>query len=227
MPTNINKEEIRKLMIEGAQLIEVLPAQEYEREHLPEARPLPLQEINEDTTAELRRDRPVIVYCYDAQCDLSPRAAWRLESLGFTQVFDYAAGKADWAASGFPTESKEVPLPCAGDLARRDIATGQLTDQCATVWENPATAEQPFAVVVNAEEIVLGILPSERCEADPHATVEQLMESGPATIRPNMPLETVLERLREKATDTILITTPDGKFVGVLHREDAERERGG
>jgi CBS domain-containing protein len=57
--------------------------------------------------------------------------------------------------------------------------------------------------------------------------VEQLMESGPATIRPNMPLETVLERLREKATATILITTPDGKFVGVLHREDAERERGG
>jgi CBS domain-containing protein len=101
-----------------------------------------------------------------------------------------------------------------------------LTDQCATVWENPATAEQPFAVVVNDEEIVLGILPSERCEADPHATVEQLMKSGPATIRPNIPLETVLERLREKATDTILITTPDGKFVGVLHREDAERERG-
>jgi rhodanese-related sulfurtransferase len=42
-------------------------AQEYEREHLPEARPLPLQEINQDTTAELRRDVPVIVYCYDAQ----------------------------------------------------------------------------------------------------------------------------------------------------------------
>ena len=67
MPTSINKEEIRKLMIEGAQLIEVLSAQEYEREHLPEARPLPLQEINQDTTAELRRDVPVIVYCYDAQ----------------------------------------------------------------------------------------------------------------------------------------------------------------
>ena len=72
MPTSINKEEIRKLMIEGAQLIEVLSAQEYEREHLPEARPLPLQEINQDTPAELRRDVPVIVYCYDARMRLKP-----------------------------------------------------------------------------------------------------------------------------------------------------------
>lgn len=67
MPTRIDKAAIRKLMIEGAQLIEVLPAQEYEREHLPEASHLPLQEINHDTTAELRRDLPLIVYCYDAQ----------------------------------------------------------------------------------------------------------------------------------------------------------------
>jgi len=31
---------------------------------------------------------------------MSPRAASRLESLGFRDVYDYAAGKADWFAAG-------------------------------------------------------------------------------------------------------------------------------
>jgi hypothetical protein len=34
---------------------------------------------------------------------MSPRAAWRLERFGF-EVYDYAAGKADWTAPGLPTE---------------------------------------------------------------------------------------------------------------------------
>ena len=37
---------------------------------------------------------------------MSPRAAWRLESLGFARVYDYVAGKADWMAAGLPTERK-------------------------------------------------------------------------------------------------------------------------
>lgn len=115
-------------------------------------------------------------------------------------------------------------MPSAGDLARRDIVTAQLTDQCDAVWEKAATPDQAFAVVVNDEEIILGVLPRERCEANPQAKVEQLMEPGPATIRPNMSLETIIERLREKDTASVLITTPDGGFVGVLYREDAERE---
>lgn len=67
MPTIIDKNEVRKLMLEGAQLIEVLSAQEYNREHLPEAIHLPLHEITQQTTASLRSDYPLIVYCYDLQ----------------------------------------------------------------------------------------------------------------------------------------------------------------
>ncbi len=37
---------------------------------------------------------------------MSPRAAWRLESLGFTRVYDYVAGKVDWFAAGFPREGR-------------------------------------------------------------------------------------------------------------------------
>jgi 3-mercaptopyruvate sulfurtransferase SseA len=35
---------------------------------------------------------------------MSPRAAWQLEALGFSDVYDYAAGKLDWISRGGPTE---------------------------------------------------------------------------------------------------------------------------
>ena len=61
-------DELRRLMKEeDAQLVDVLPREEYEEEHLPDAVNIPLKELNRDTTAQLRRDAPVIVYCHDYQ----------------------------------------------------------------------------------------------------------------------------------------------------------------
>lgn len=62
MPTNITKEDVQRLMEEGAQLVEVLPAAEYEEVHLPGAINIPLKSLNRETTAQLERGRPVIVY---------------------------------------------------------------------------------------------------------------------------------------------------------------------
>lgn len=67
MPTAIYRDEVRQLLDEGAQLLEVLPRDEYEDEHLPGAVNIPLKELDRVTTAELRRDTPVIVYCHDYQ----------------------------------------------------------------------------------------------------------------------------------------------------------------
>jgi rhodanese-related sulfurtransferase len=50
-------------------------------------------------------DRDVIVYCKDADCDASPKAAKRMEQLGYRNVFDYAAGKEDWKIADLPEES--------------------------------------------------------------------------------------------------------------------------
>jgi phage shock protein E len=55
------------MMAGGAQLVEVLPAMEYEAEHLPGAINIPLQKLDRQTTAALRQDQPIIVYCYDLQ----------------------------------------------------------------------------------------------------------------------------------------------------------------
>ena len=67
MVTQINRDELQKMLEDRAQLIEVLPAKEYEAEHLPGAINIPLKTLDRETTGRLDRERPVIVYCYDYQ----------------------------------------------------------------------------------------------------------------------------------------------------------------
>jgi rhodanese-related sulfurtransferase len=54
-------------MEDGAQLVDVLPREEYEEDHLPGAINIPLKELNREMSARLRHDVPVIVYCHDFQ----------------------------------------------------------------------------------------------------------------------------------------------------------------
>jgi rhodanese-related sulfurtransferase len=67
MPQAIDINEIRQLLADGAQLVEVLPREEFEDEHLPGATNIPLKQLTEQATASLDRARPVIVYCSDYQ----------------------------------------------------------------------------------------------------------------------------------------------------------------
>jgi rhodanese-related sulfurtransferase len=67
MPTPIDRERVQQLLAEEAQLVEVLPANEYADEHLPGAINIPLKELNGETVRELDPSKPVIVYCYDYQ----------------------------------------------------------------------------------------------------------------------------------------------------------------
>ena len=67
MPTRIDREQVQKLTANGAQLVEVLPPEEYEDEHLPGAINIPLKTFDAVTTRQLDPQRPVIVYCYDYQ----------------------------------------------------------------------------------------------------------------------------------------------------------------
>ncbi len=67
MPTSIERDEVQRLLEQGAQLVDVLPAEEYWDQHLPGALSIPLKELNSEMTARLLRNQPVIVYCYDYQ----------------------------------------------------------------------------------------------------------------------------------------------------------------
>jgi len=63
----IDADEVSRLVAEGGQLVEVLPAEEYTEEHMPHAINIPLKELDAARVAQLRRDQPVIVYCHDYQ----------------------------------------------------------------------------------------------------------------------------------------------------------------
>lgn len=67
MPTPIDREQVQRLLEQGAQLVEVLPQDEYEDEHLPGAINIPLKALDAEGVQPLERDRPVIAYCYDYQ----------------------------------------------------------------------------------------------------------------------------------------------------------------
>lgn len=67
MPKVIDRDEVQKLIQEGAQVVDVLPKQEYEEQHLPGALSIPLKEIDARALKELDRESPVITYCWDTQ----------------------------------------------------------------------------------------------------------------------------------------------------------------
>ena len=53
-------------MAAGAQLVEVLPEEEYREQHLPGAVSIPLTHLDREQAARLDPGRTVIVYCWDA-----------------------------------------------------------------------------------------------------------------------------------------------------------------
>lgn len=65
MPKEIDRAGLRKMVEAGAQLVEVLPAEEYLEEHLPGAISLPLKRLDSDAASVLDKTRSVIVYCWD------------------------------------------------------------------------------------------------------------------------------------------------------------------
>ena len=66
MATGIILDELIELIDRGAQIVEVLPADDYAPAHLPGAVNLPLRELDEQRAAVLDRARPVVVYCWDS-----------------------------------------------------------------------------------------------------------------------------------------------------------------
>ena len=67
MPARIHLADAKRLLHEGAQVVEVLPRPEYDEEHLPGAISIPLKTLDAERTRRLERERPVIVYCHDYQ----------------------------------------------------------------------------------------------------------------------------------------------------------------
>jgi rhodanese-related sulfurtransferase len=86
-------------------LIEVLSEEDYEKAHIQGAINIPLKTVGSEVKDRFSQDQEIVVYCADENCQASPKAAQKLESLGFNNIKDYEGGKKDWMDAGYPIET--------------------------------------------------------------------------------------------------------------------------
>lgn len=145
---------------------------------------------------------------------MSPRAAWRLEQLGFTDVYDYALGRTDWETAGLPMEGTDVRGPIVADATTHDPPT-------VKVYETVGTARQRLAgntqvVVINDEKIVVGVMRKESWDEDDETRVGDAMRLGPGTVRPGTQLGPLVGRMERKQVESVLVTDAEGHLIGVM-----------
>ncbi len=157
---------------------------------------------------------------------MAPRAAARLKTLGFKEVYEYKAGKSDWLAAGLPTEGTNSAHPRAGAVARKDVPTAGLKERLGDVSKRVRAAGWGAVVVVDDERVVLGLLRSKELGKDPDLLMEQAMRPGPSTFRPDVLITTMATYMDEHNLENSPITTSDGKLVGLLLHADATRVAG-
>jgi Mg/Co/Ni transporter MgtE len=140
--------------------------------------------------------------------------------LGFERVYDYVPGKVDWLARGLPTEGERADQTRVGDLARDDVVTSPVDATAADVRERVEASPYGFALVTAGEGTLIGRLRGSALrEADDDATTEQLMDPGPSTVRPDLAVGELLEKLEDKDLKTAIVSTPEGKVIGVVTRD--------
>ncbi len=108
MTKTITREQIKEKLDSGEPItiIEALPRQYFEIEHLPGAINIPHDEIN-TVALEVLPDKNafIAVYCANADCRNSEIATEALQQLGYSNAFEYVEGKQHWLDAKLPVES--------------------------------------------------------------------------------------------------------------------------
>lgn len=154
---------------------------------------------------------------------MSPRAACRLEAFGFREVYDYVHGIADWKGAGLPTEGTADPGQRVVDATRSDVPTCQPDDTIDDITSIAIDALWEVCVVTDCDGMAIGQIRGEGFDTDPDQRAFDVMEPGPSTVRADQPLHRLIERMRQRGASHVIVTTPQGKLLGVVLRHEAER----
>ena len=112
-PKEIGREEARKLLDEGAQLLDVRADHEWEAGRIAGAKHLPLAELAE-RTEEIDKERPVVLYCRGG--NRSTMAAAALAEAGY-DASKLSEGIVGWAEEGLPLEPDDGYVAESGEAA--------------------------------------------------------------------------------------------------------------
>ena len=201
------------------QLVEVLPSDEYDQEHLPGARNVPLDDL---AGSDLDPSRPTIVYAFDLQDDRAHRARARLEAAGFGDVRVYAAGKVAWLAEGLPAEGHRRPEQRVASIARTGGVPTLPGDATLADAASAFSAgdDGDVAVVLGAGDVVLGVLRRETLGLAPSTPVAEVLQPGPSTFRPSMTIAELVDYFRSSDERRAIVSTAGGRWIGLIRRED-------
>jgi hypothetical protein len=127
-------------------------------------------------------------------------------------------GKVDWLARGLPVEGERADETRVGDLARDDVVMCALGDAALEVRGRIEDSPYGFALVRADDGTLLGRLRRSAIEDGTTATAEELMTPGPSTVRPDLAVDELRERLDRKDLKTAVVSTPEGMLIGVVLR---------
>ena len=82
-----------------------------------------------------------------------------------------------------------------------------------------ASSAYGFALIRGENDVLLGRV-RQSALGQSGGPVEAVMEPGPSTIRPHVPVEEVRHQMEEHELQTMLVTSPEGRLIGVIRRED-------
>jgi len=149
---------------------------------------------------------------------MSPRAAWRLESLGFGEVYDYVGSKMEWIGDGLPFEGTLADQARLSSLADPAVPTCTLDEPVAAArarlggWELALVVEQ-------SRRVVLGLVRAEAMGMEESRTIADVMQEGPSTYRPHVSAEEMSQNLESSPAPWVVVTTLSGVLVGVARPE--------
>jgi len=141
--------------------------------------------------------------------------------MGCRHVFAYAGGKAEWMAYGLPIVRGDHLPPLVGDALDRDVPRCRPEEPVGAARDAAYNRGMDVCPVVNAEGVVLGLCARVSLHAHPSIAVELVMEPGPLTVRPSMPVTDARKIIACKKMRSLLVTTPDGKLIGVFNSKSA------
>jgi CBS domain-containing protein len=125
----------------------------------------------------------------------------------------------DWLARGLPTEGERAGEKRVGDLARDDVVTCRLDETVGEVRPRIEASPYGFALVVAGDgATLLGRLRGSALDCDDGLTAEAVMSPGPSTVRPDLSIEELRERLDKRDLRTAIVSTPEGQLIGVVRR---------
>lgn len=91
-----------------AVVINALSRESYAAKHIPGSINIPTDEIEMVEQIVPDKQQNIVVYCANADCDASLKAAEALQEMGYENVWDFEEGLAGWKQAGYTLTGQDT-----------------------------------------------------------------------------------------------------------------------